>query len=75
MLFYRWNLSSVNTSELQHIILSSDIVNWLGRSTTYKTIDLDLKHLNSSCKIEMKCYKNLTYDIDIIFNRVCLSNL
>jgi hypothetical protein len=22
----------------------------------------------------MKCYKNLTYNIDIIFNRVCLSN-
>jgi len=22
----------------------------------------------------MKCYKNLTYNVDIIFNRVCLSN-
>lgn len=74
MLFYRWNLSSVNTPELQHAILASGLVNWHGRATTHKAIDLGLEHLNGSCKIEMKCYKNSTHDVDIIFNRVCLTN-
>jgi hypothetical protein len=74
MLFYRWNLSPVNTPKLQHAILSSGLVNWLGRATTHKAIDLGLEHLNGSCKIEMKCYKNSTHDADITFNRVCLSN-
>ena len=74
MLFYRWNLSPVNTPELQHAILSSGLVNWLGRATTHKAIDLGLEHLNGSCKIEMKCYKNSTHDVDITFDRVCLSN-
>jgi len=74
MLFYWWNLSLVNTPELQHAILSSGLINWLGRVTIYKAINLRLKHLNSSYKIEIKCYKNSTYNIDIIFNQVCLSN-
>ncbi len=74
MLFYRWNLSLVNAPELQHAILASGLVNWLGRKTTHKPIDLGLEHLNGSCKIEMKCYKNSTHDVDLIFNRVCLSN-
>ena len=74
MLYYRWNLSSVNTPELQHAILSSGLVNWHGRPATHKAIDLGLEHLNGSCKIEMKCYKNSTHDVDVIFNRVCLSN-
>jgi hypothetical protein len=74
MLFYRWNLTSVNSPELQHALLSSGLVNWTGAPNTYKPIDLGLEHLNCSCKIEMKCYKNSTHDTDVIFNRVCLSN-
>ena len=74
MLFYRWNLSPVNTSELQHAILASGLVNWHGRRTTFKAVDLGLEHLNGSCKIEMKCYKNSTHDANIIFDRVCLTN-
>jgi len=74
MLFYRWLLSPVNTDELQRAILASGLVNWVGRDTTHKPIDLSLEHLNGSCKIEMKCYKNSTHDVDTIFNRVCLSN-
>lgn len=59
---------------MQHAILASGLVNWHGRATTHKAIDLGLEHLNGSCKIEMKCYKNSTHDVDIIFNRVCLTN-
>lgn len=70
MLFYRWNLSPVNTPELQHAILASGLVNWHGRATTHKPIDLGLEHLNGACKIEMKCYKNSTHDTDVIFDRV-----
>ena len=55
MLFYRWNLTSVNSPELQHAILSSGLVNWLGAPDRHKAIDLGLEHLNGSCKIEMKC--------------------
>jgi len=40
----------------------------------YKAINLKLEYLNSSCKIKIKCYKNSTYDTNIIFNRVCLLN-
>ncbi|XTI85256.1 hypothetical protein V2W45_1220781, partial [Cenococcum geophilum] len=46
----------------------------LSRATIYKAINLRLKYLNGSYKIKIKCYKNLTYNIDIIFNRVYLSN-
>jgi len=74
ILFYRWNLSLVNTPELQYAILSSGLVNWLSRVTIYKAINLRLKHLNGSYKIKIKCYKNLTHNVDIIFNRVYLSN-
>ena len=41
----------------------------------HKAIDLKLKHLNSSYKIKIKCYKNSTHDTDIIFNWVYLSNV
>ncbi|XTI84381.1 hypothetical protein V2W45_1206597, partial [Cenococcum geophilum] len=41
---------------------------------TYKAINLRLEYLNSSCKIEIKCYKNSTYNTNIIFNRVYLLN-
>jgi hypothetical protein len=74
MLYYRWNLSAVNTPELQHAILASGLVNWLGKASSHKAIDLSLEHLNCNCKIEMKCYKNSTHNTDIIFNRVCLTN-
>ena len=74
MLFYWWNLSLVNIPELQYAILSSRLINWLSRATIYKAINLGLKYLNSSCKIKIKYYKNLTHNADIIFNRVCLLN-
>ncbi|XTI91946.1 hypothetical protein V2W45_1250057, partial [Cenococcum geophilum] len=55
-------------------ILSSRFINWPNRVIIYKAINLRLKYLNSSYKIKIKCYKNLTYNIDVIFNRVYLSN-
>ena len=66
---------SVNSPKLQHAILSSRLVNWLGALDKHKAINLGLKYLNKSCKIKMKYYKNSTYDTDIIFNQVCLSNM
>ena len=74
MLFYRWNLTSVNSSELQHAILASRLVNQPSVADTYKPIDLRLKHLNCGYKNEIKCYKNSTYNVDIVFDCVCLSN-
>ncbi|KAK3081759.1 hypothetical protein LTS18_003025 [Coniosporium uncinatum] len=74
MLHYRWNLSPVNDIALQRSILASGLVNWQGRPSTHKPIDLSLEHLNHFCKVEIKCYKNSTHDNDIIFNRICLSN-
>jgi hypothetical protein len=74
ILFYRWNLTLVNTPELQHAILVFGFVNWPGKAAANKAIDLRLEHLNGSCKIEMKYYKNFTHDIDIIFDRVCFFN-
>ena len=74
MLYYRWQLSDVNTPELQHAILAAGLVNWPGRASAHKAIDLSLEHLNAGVKIDMECYKNSTHDLDIIFGRVCLSN-
>jgi hypothetical protein len=75
MLFYRWLLSDkVCTPELQHAILASGIVNWLGRPSTHKAIDLGLEHDNGKLKINMKCYQNSTHNTDAIFDRVCLTN-
>ena len=74
MLYYRWLLSPANSTELQYSILASGLVNWRGRPDTFKPIDLSLEHLNCACKNEMKCYKNSTKDIGIIFDRVCLTN-
>ena len=68
MLFYQWNLTSVNLPKLQYAILSSGLVNWLGTLDKHKAINLRLEHLNRSYKIEIKCYKNSTYDTDIMFN-------
>ena len=65
----------VNLPELQHAILSSGLINWLGALDKHKAINFGLKHLNGNCKIEIKCYKNFTYDTDIMFDQVCLSNM
>ncbi len=59
---------SVNLPKLQYAILSSGLINWLKILDKYKAINLGLKHLNGNYKIEIKCYKNSTYNIDIIFN-------
>ena len=75
ILFYQQNLLLVNTSKLQYIILSSRLINQLSRVTIYKAINLRLKYLNSSYKLKIKYYKNLTYNIDIIFNHIYLSNI
>ena len=61
--------------ELQYIILFFGLVNWLKALDKYKAINFRLKYLNKSCKIKIKYYKNSTYDTDIIFNRVYLSNI
>jgi hypothetical protein len=46
------------------------VINWLRSPNTYKAVNLRLEYLNSSCKIEIKYYKNSTYNTNIIFNRV-----
>ena len=74
MLYYRWNLSSANSPELQQAILASGLVNWPGQESTFKAIDLALEHLNWSCKLDLRNYKNSTHDIDIIFRRATLCN-
>lgn len=72
MLHYRWNLSSANTPLLQQAILSSGLVNWLGRESTFKPIDLALEHLNGHCKLDLRNFKNSTHDIEIVFQRTAL---
>lgn len=74
MLHYRWNLSSVNTMQLQQAILSSGLVNWLGRDSTFKPIDLALEHLNCHCKLDLRNFKNSTHDIEVVFQRTALCN-
>jgi hypothetical protein len=74
MLYYRWLLSSANTPELQHAILASGIVNWHGRATTHKPIDLGLEHMNGAIAISLRSFKNSTHDTHIVFNRMCLAN-
>jgi hypothetical protein len=74
MLHYRWNLSRANTSELQQAILSSGLVNWLGRESTFKPIDLALEHLNLHCKLDLRNFKNSTHDIEVVFQRTALCN-
>lgn len=74
MLFYRWNWSSANTPTLQRAILASGLVNWPGRSSTFKPIDLCLEHPNCSCKLDLKHNKNLTHDLEVIFQRTSLCN-
>ena len=34
-----------------------------------------LEYLNKAVKIEIKCYKNLTYNVNFTFNKVCTTNL
>jgi hypothetical protein len=74
MLYYRWLLSPVNTPELQHAILASGIVNWQGSHSSNKAIDRGQEHLNMSIATSFRSYKNSTHDLDIIFDRVCLTN-
>jgi hypothetical protein len=75
MMYYRWMLKDgVFTSVLQRSILVSRLVNWLGRLSIFKPIDLLVEHLNGFIKIEMKCYKNFTHNINIAFHRVCTTN-
>ena len=74
MLHYRWNLSSANAPELQRAILSSGLVNWVGRESTFKPIDLALEHLNCHCKLDLRNFKNSTHDIAVVFQRTALCN-
>jgi hypothetical protein len=72
MLYYRWHLSSANTPLLQRAILASGLVNWMGRESTFKPIDLALEHLNCYCKVDLRNFKNSTHDIEIVFQRTAL---
>ena len=74
MLHYRWNLSRANTSELQQAILAIGVVNWLGRESTFKPIDLALEHLNLHCKLDLRNFKNSTHDIEVVFQQTALCN-
>lgn len=74
MLYYWWLLSPVNTPELQHAALASGIVNWPGRATTHRPIDLGHEHMNGNIAVSIRSYKNSTHNTDIIFDRMCLSN-
>lgn len=74
MIYYRWLLSDACTPTLQHAILSSGLVNWHGTSGKHKPIDLGMEHLNLAYKLEMKCFKNSTKDLDNIFGRIGLTN-
>jgi hypothetical protein len=75
MLYYRWLLcDKVCTPKLQHSILASGLVNWLGREDSHKPIDLGVEHNNGKIKINIKCYQNSTHHRDAIFNRVYLTN-
>jgi hypothetical protein len=75
IMYYRWMLKDgVFISVLQRSILVSGLVNWLGRPFIFKPIDLLIEHLNSFIKIEIKCYKNSTHDINIAFYQVCTTN-
>lgn len=74
MLHYKWHLTEVNDTVLQRSILASGLVNWLGRETTWKPIDLMLEHLNGFVANEMKCFKNSTHDAEVTLNRSCLTN-
>ena len=50
---------------LQRAIIITDLVNWPGRATAHKPIDLNPEHLSAGVKIDMECYKNSTHDLDI----------
>jgi hypothetical protein len=47
-------------------------VNWLGRPSTFKPIDLSLEHLNCNCKIALRNFKNSTHNIELVFQRTAL---
>jgi hypothetical protein len=75
MLYYRWLLSpGTNAPPLQRCIQSSGLVNWHGAPHSFKAVDLGLEHLNGSCKINLKVFKNSTHNADIVFDRICLTN-
>ncbi|KAG5294025.1 hypothetical protein I7I50_04623 [Histoplasma capsulatum G186AR] len=74
MLHYYWILQSAKSPSLRRAIMASGLVNWPGKPGSFKAIDLGMEHLNGSCKLEMKCYKNSTKNTYLIFDRVCLSN-
>lgn len=75
MLYYVWLLRSHVSLELRHSIMIAELINWQDKSECFKVIDLEMKHLNEVCKIEMKCYKNFTKNTHFIFDRVCLFNI
>jgi hypothetical protein len=74
MLQYRYLLSDASIDELQHAVLASGLVNWLGREDTFKPIDLALEHLNNRCKLDLRNFKNSTHDIELVFKRTALCN-
>ena len=75
MLYYRWLLcDKVCTPELQHSILGSGLVSYLGREDSHKIIDLGLEHIDGKININMKCYQNPMHRGAAIFNLVYLNH-
>jgi hypothetical protein len=74
MLYYRWLLSPACTLELQRAILTSGLVNWSGTARSFKPIDQGQEHHNLQIATSLKNFKNSTHDIDIVFDRLCLTN-
>ncbi len=51
------------------------LVNLIGQLNTFKAIDFALKHINCCYAIDIKLYKNSTYDIEKTFGQIILASL
>ncbi|XTI94820.1 hypothetical protein V2W45_1255021, partial [Cenococcum geophilum] len=55
-------------------ILALSLVNLVGRLNTFKAINLALEHINCCYAVNIKLYKNSTYDVKKIFGWVALAS-
>jgi hypothetical protein len=74
MLYYRWLLGPACDPVLQRAVLVTGIVNWGRKPNGHKATDLMQEHLNLEVATSLKKFKNSSHDVDIVFDRMCLTN-
>ncbi|KAL2753605.1 hypothetical protein ACRALDRAFT_2111750, partial [Sodiomyces alcalophilus JCM 7366] len=72
ILYFTWLLKVAN-NHARDTVLKGGIIRYITTGSRYKAINLLLKYINALYILDIKHYKNSTYNINVTFERLTLN--